>query len=308
MKKLLATLTAACTIVLTTACSAPTTKDNLKIVCTIYPEYDWVRELTAGVEDVDITLLMDSGADMHGYKPSASDIITLSNCDMFIYVGGESDSWIEDTLATANNEDLIAVNLLEVIGDAAVAEELKEGMTAPKEEEEEECYDEHVWLSLRNANTICSYLTELLADTDADNAATYKKNYNNYSSKLRDLDTRYSDTISNSNRDTIIFADRFPFRYLMEDYGLNYYAAFMGCSAETEASFETIAFLKDKVEELDVPCVLTIDGSDGSIASTVANGREVLSINSIQSTTTKSDTSYLSIMESNLEVLAKALS
>ena len=292
---------------------------KLTIVTTIFPEYDWTRNILgsdpAGAE---LILLMDNGVDPHSYQPSVEDIMTISGCDLFIYVGGESDAWVEDALKEAVNPDLKTVNLMEVLGDAAKEEALVEGMQEEggKDHEHEEGpeYDEHVWLSLKNAMILSEAIEAALSEIDPENAVVYQDNLDNYKAELAALDKKYEEVVSAAAVKTLLFGDRFPFRYLADDYGLSYYAAFPGCSAETEASFETILFLSEKVKELSLPAVLTIDGSDKKIAKTVAANAgvsaKILTLDSMQSVKKEeidAGTTYLSLMEKNLSVLQEAL-
>lgn len=300
---------------------------GLKVVTTIFPEYDWTREiLGSNPGKVELSLLLGNGVDLHSYQPSIQDIAKIATADIFIYVGGESDAWVEDALKNATNKNMTVINLLEVLGDKVKEEEIKEGMQAEEEEhdhegdhheddEEEVEYDEHVWLSLRNAKFLCGEIAAVLCQKDSENAASYKANLAAYSAKLDALDARYTAVVKAASKKTILFGDRFPFRYLVEDYGLDYFAAFVGCSAETEASFETIIFLAKKVDELGLKAVLKIERGDGKIARTIIQNSKnknakVLTLDSIQATTQKQATaraSYLKIMEDNLKVLEEAL-
>lgn len=491
MKKIIAILMA-CLFILSFTTAFAESEKTLSIVCTTFPQYDWVRQILGDhVNDVDLTLLLDNGVDLHNYQPTADDIIKIAQSDLFIYVGGESDGWVEDVLATAQNPNLKTVNMLESV--EAKEEETVEGMQeeehdhdhdeeftqediedrtltdfagewvslwpmmkdggldeycAHKAEEDDdpatttetyrekytkswECdvkdisvkdntitfnyldgktvsaeyryagfatktsdsgkisvryqfetdsadapkyvqfndhghepgtaehfhlyfgndgfdaimesttssyfapasldkegildmlmghehemeYDEHVWLSLRNAETLTQTIADTLGELAPDNASVYQENAKSYIAQLSELDNQYKDAVKNGQRKTILFADRFPFRYLADDYGLTYYAAFVGCSAETEASFETIAFLAKKVDELKLPVVLTIEGNNHSIAETVVSStqeknQQILVMNSLQSVTEKDivdGESYLGIMTENLEVLKEAL-
>ena len=491
MKKIIAMLMA-CLFVLSFTTAFAEREKTLSIVCTTFPQYDWVRQILGDhVNDVELTLLLDNGVDLHNYQPTADDIIKIAQSDLLIYVGGESDGWVEDVLATAQNPNLKTVNMLESV--EAKEEETVEGMQeeehdhdhdeeftqediedrtladfagewvslwpmmkdgeldeycAHKEEEDDdpatttetyrekytkswECdvkdisvkdntvtfnyldgktvsaeyryagfatktsdsgkisvryqfetdssdapryvqfsdhghepgaaehfhlyfgsdgfdaimesttssyfapasldkegildmlmgheheveYDEHVWLSLRNAETLTQTIADALSELAPDNASVYQENAKSYIAQLSELDNQYKDAVKNGQRKTILFADRFPFRYLADDYGLTYYAAFVGCSAETEASFETIAFLAKKVDELKLPVVLTIEGDNHSIAETVVSStqeknQQILVMNSLQSVTEKDiadGESYLGIMTENLEVLKEAL-
>lgn len=287
---------------------------TLHIVTTIFPEYDWVRNILGeNPGNAEVTLLLDSGVDPHSFQATTKDILDVSTCDLFIYVGGESDTWAEDALAEAVNPDMVVVNLLEVLGDQAKAEERTEGMQGRAEEEPE--LDEHVWLSLRNAEVLCRAIEEGIAEIDPEHADIYEENLEAYLGKLDDLDQEYIQAVSDAPVKTVLFGDRFPFRYLTDDYGLSYYAAFPGCSAETEASFQTIRFLAGKLDELRLPCVLTIEGSDKKIAETIiqnteSQNQEILGLNSMQSVTleeAEEGASYIGIMKENLATLQQAL-
>ncbi len=304
---------------------------KIQIVTTIFPEYDWVMNILGdNPAEADVTMLLDTGVDLHSFQPTAADILKISTCDLFIYVGGESDEWVDDALQEATNKDMIVINLLDVLGDAVKEEEVIEGMQEEDHEHEDEDdehdedhdhedgeveYDEHVWLSLKNAAVLVNSISDAIQKLDPDNAEPCKKNTAAYIEKLNDLDAEYQAAVSSSSYKTLLFGDRFPFRYLVDDYGLDYYAAFVGCSAETEASFETITFLSQKVDELSLPAVLTIEGTDHRIAETIvqntqAKDQQILTMDSMQSVTAKdveNGTTYLSIMEENLSVLKDAL-
>ena len=467
--------------------------DKIKVVTTIFPEYDWVREIAGENSNVDITMLLDNGVDLHSYQPTAEDIMKISSCDMFIYVGGESDEWGEDALKESVNKNMKVINLLDVLKDTVKTEEAMPGMQseeghnhgyshfddsdvqdrsltdwsgewqsvypyiengdldevmerkaesgdktaeeykkyyetgyktdvekmsingeegtmeftkngvtskakyeykgykiydyssgnrgvcyffesvdnasdAPKYvqfsdhgispskaehyhiyagndsfdalseemdnwptyypagmtsneikedmlEHEEKEYDEHVWLSLRNAEKLCDAIADSLCDIDSENKNVYSTNAAVYKNKLKELDDQYRNVVKNSTNKTLLFGDRFPFRYMVDDYGLKYYAAFAGCSAESEASFETISFLAKKVDELGLKNVMTIEKSDKKIANTIISNtknknQKIFELNSLQSTTSKdvkNGVTYLSVMKSNLNVLKEAL-
>lgn len=334
----------------------PAENDRLQIVTTIFPVYDWVMNILGdNPANAEVTMLLDNGVDLHSYQPTVDDILKISSCDLFIYVGGESDEWVEDALKETVNKDIVVINLLDVLGDSVKVEEVVEGMQEEEhhhdhEDEDEEHghehedsdsheetegheedahedageehdheegpeYDEHVWLSLRNAAVLTSNISEALQKIDAKNAQTYRKNSDDYIAKLTALDQHYEEVVSASAVKTVLFGDRFPFRYLTDDYGLSYYAAFVGCSAETEASFETILFLAEKVDALSLNAVMTIEGKDHRIAETIVQNtktkdQKILTMDSLQSTTSKdveNGASYLSVMEQNLSVLAEAL-
>lgn len=340
MKKIIAAATALLVAAgMFTGCGAsekPTAQgDKLKIVTTIFPEYDWTREILGDQsERAEVTMLLDNGVDLHSYQPTADDLIKIAECDLFIYVGGESDGWVESALASTSNPGRAVINLIDTLGDSVKLEEVVEGMQETEhdhEEDEEHAHDadeehtdadeqeaetdEHVWLSLRNAQAVCQKIAEKLGEIDPEHEQAYTDNALAYIDKLVALDAKYQAAVDAANKKTLVFGDRFPFRYLTEDYGLNYYAAFVGCSAETEASFETIRFLAEKTDALGLSHVLTIENPNHKIAETVVantsgKNQQVLSMDSMQSVTSKdvaAGATYLSIMEHNLEVLTQAL-
>lgn len=294
----------------------------------MFPVYDWVNQVIGDkASEFEVSYLLDSGVDLHNFQPSAADIVKIKDCDMFIYVGGESDAWVDDVFNNVVDKDIIKINLLEVLGDKVKVEETKEGMQHEHEEEHEEEneeeheeehekeFDEHVWLSLKNAKYLCGIIKDNIVKLDSNNKATYEANLNNYNSLLDALDKKYEEVAKNASTKVLLFGDRFPFRYLVDDYGIDYYAAFSGCSAETEASFETIAFLTNKVDELGLKHVLKIEGPNDKIAKTIISNskskdQDVIEMDSMQSTS-KGDVNkgatYLGVMENNLLSFEKAL-
>lgn len=344
---------------------------KLKIVTTIFPEYDWVKNLVGDVANAEITMLLDNGVDLHSYQPTVNDIVKITDCDLFIYVGGESDKWVDDVLKQSKNSNRKVIDLLEALGDAVKAEEIVEGMEHEHDHDEDEDHDhdgghdedgdhdhdddydedddhegdhdedgdhegdhdhedgddhdhahgheeeldEHVWLSLRNASVLCGVITDALCELDEAHKDAYRANLESYQAKLTALDEKYKEAVKSATYKTLLFGDRFPFRYLTDDYGLSYYAAFTGCSAESEASFETITFLSGKLNELGLPAIMTIEGKNHKIAESIrsasnAKNQKILTLDSLQSTTSKDvagGASYLKSMEENLETLKQAL-
>ena len=304
------------------SCVGNKEQDNykMKIIATIFPEYDWVMNVIGEEKDnIKVDLLLDNGIDLHSYQPTTKDIVNIAKCDLFIYVGGESDDWVDRALKQSKNKNLISINLMEVLGDAKLEEELSEGMEGEEEEEEEEEeeieYDEHVWLSIRNSKIFVNKIGDSIAKLDEEKASYYKANAKAYCDKLDNLDSLYTAAVAEGNQKTLVFADRYPFRYMVHDYGLTAYGAFLGCSAETEAKFSTITFLANKVDELGLKALLVIDGSDGKIATNVRNAtknkdQKILMMHSVQSSTTKDYNDgwdYLAYMEKNLETLKVAM-
>ena len=357
------------------------TGESLSIVSTIFPQYDWVREILGEkASNMDLTLLISSAVDLHSFNPSISDIATIATADLFIYVGGHSDDWVEGALRQATNPNIVVINLMEVLGDGAKLEEIIEGMQHDHHDcddddcdhdhdhhdcddddcdhdhhdcddddcdhdhhdcddddcdhdhhdcddhdgDDDDCghdhhhhgeSDEHVWLSLRNAVVFCHAIADALSALDPVNADYYAANLAAYVEKLLSLDEEYRAALGNIENKTLLFADRFPFRYLADDYGINYYAAFSGCSAETEASFSTIIFLAGKVDELGLSTVMITESGNRAIAETVISNTEtkdqqILELDSMQSITTadvQRGVTFLSIMESNLAVLVEVL-
>ena len=297
-------------------------KSKIKVISTIFPMYDWTREIIGNQKEtnnnIDLTLLVGNGVDLHSYQPSIQDVAKISTTDIFIYVGGESDGWVKDALKNKKNKNMIIINLMEVLKDHIKEEEIVEGMEAEEEcedEDEEEIeYDEHVWLSVKNAKVICNEIAQALCKKDSANTAIYKNNLSDYTTKLNELDAAYSTIVKASSKNTLIFGDRFPFRYLVDDYNLKYYAAFVGCSAETEASFKTVIFLANKMDELDSNYIFKIESGDSKLAKTIIQNSskknaQVLVLDSMQSVTSKqaASTSYLKIMNENLNVLKQGL-
>lgn len=292
-----------------------TNSDKLKIVCTNFPQYDWVKEITHDSDNVSVTLLDDNGTDYHSYQPGTDDIVTILSCDVFIYVGGESDKWVEETLKNSDNiENIRIIRLADIINNELLDE--PEVQESEHEHENEESFDEHVWLSVKNAAAFCNSIANVLSESDNSNADIYKKNAEEYILKLNSMDNNFEEKLSNAKRKSVLFADRFPFIYLIEDYNINYDAAFPGCSSETDASFETIVSLAEKVDSKKLPYVLTIENSDCNIADAIISNtkyknQKILTLDSMQIVNhedIENGKTYLSVMEKNLDVLMEALS
>lgn len=294
--------------------------DKLRVVCSVFPAYDWARQIIGETKGVELTLLADDGTDLHSFQPSVKDIAAMQQADVLCYVGGTSDSWIADTLDTATLSETQTVVMLDASD--AKAEVTVEGMQEEGHDHasddhghEQAEIDEHIWLSLRQASLICAAIRDALCAASPENADAFTQNCADYLAALDTLDAAYTTLVTESAvRDTILVADRFPYRYLAEDYDLTYYAAFPGCSAETEASFETIAFLSDKVCELALPYILVTETSDQSIAKTVlenaGSDAGILILDSLQSVTQRdleNGATYLERMKKNLEPLRLAL-
>ncbi len=356
--KTIALLSALMVLVLLVGCAsgknegkADNNKNNkIKIVTTIFPEYDWVRNIVGeNIDKVDIKLLVKNGVDLHNYQPNTDDLLAISNADIFIYVGGRSDQWVDEALKDPVNKDRVVINLFDVLDKDLKPLKESEGMEHHHDEEhhhddehhhdeehhddehhhDEEHHDdehhdeekhhhendEHVWLSLPRTIKAVDYISTQLVSIDDDNSDVYENNTKDYIKELEELDQAYRACIGEGTKDTVVFADRFPFYYMADDYGLNYYAAFTGCSAESEASFETVSVLAKKIDEYELKYLLTIENRthkipETVIESTTLQNQEVLEMNSLQSVTEKDindGITYLNAMKSNLEVLKIAL-
>lgn len=307
--------------------------DKPVILCTTFAAYDWVCNILGDTDVFSCELLVDTGIDLHSYQPSAQDIVRIAGCRMLIFVGGESDTWVQDAILESGNSDMIVISLMELLGDRALEEVELEGVENHHHEhetheeheghdnseetglhEEHEAYDEHMWLSLRNAIFMCDALTLEISKIDAENADIYYANKENYCQKLKKLDDAYMDMMTQSIYDTILIGDRFPFLYLAKDYDLHYYAAYSGCSADAEASVDTVLFLADKLQELKLPVVFVTDSSMKDLANTIiecAGGDQtILNLYSMQSVTREdieNGCSYLNYMEENRKALKTAL-
>ena len=300
---------------------------GIEIVCTVFPIYDWVDNLLGESDDVSLRLLVNRGTDPHSYTPTPTDIAAIHASDVLIYVGGESDAWVRDVLETVKNEDIKIISLLDMLGDRAQIEETVEGMQCEDEDchdhdhdhegehAESGAYDEHVWLSLKNAQMLCDGLADELAAVLPDMAEQIDQNCDAYREKIVSLNARFEETIAEKSEKLLIFADRFPFRYLIEDYSLDYFAAFSGCSADSEATFETVVFLSEKLRESSAGALMILESSTRDLANTIISnsgceGVEIIVMDSMQSINTRDineGVTYLSIMEKNLAAISAAL-
>ena len=295
---------------------------KLKVVTTIFPQYDFVRQIAG--DQVELQMLLKPGEETHSYEPTPQDIIAIQNCDLFIYVGGENDAWVEDILESMPDNGRKTLKLTDCVD--TVEEEQKEGMKEERDHDHEDGQDqdpheeshsvheidEHVWTSPVNAEKIVEVLADQLEELDQKNAAVYKENAAEYEEKLQELDGQFREVVENADSRLLIFGDRFPFRYLAEEYGLDYYAAFSGCASDTEPSAATMAFLINKVKEEKVPMVLKMELSNDNIAKAIAEatGTDVKVFYSCHSLTAqefKDGETYLSMMEKNVETLKEVL-
>ena len=330
--------------------------NKFSVVCTVFPLYDWVREILGERTDEFELTLLSNRTDFHNYQPSVDDIVKISTCDLFIYIGGESDTWVDGVLANSLNPNMIVLNLLDILDTQSITVFSKEAdkisidinseILIVEVHDDDDCgthdhddcdthdhdncdnhdhddcdnhdhdheLDEHIWLSLFNATYSSLIIADALSELDSENSDLYTANLDSFHAQIKVLDNKYREMIKNAAYHTLICADRFPFRYLAEAYGLSYFAAFSGCSAETEASFETIIYLAEKIDELGINKIIVTESSDQMIAKTIINNthnknQEIFALDSLQSISSSDalQISYLEIMEKNLHVLTEVL-
>jgi len=287
--------------------TAPRNRDGkINVTTTIFPPYDFVRQIAG--DRVNLTMLLAPGTESHSYEPSPRDIITIQNSDIFIYVGGESEKWVDRILRSMNTEKMKILAMMETVD--AVEEEIVEGMEYEEDDEAE--YDEHIWTSPHNAMLIVQAITGLLCQADTGNANFYRQNASAYIEALEELDSAFSDVIAGAKRKTLVFADRYPFRYFSNAYGLSYFAAFPGCSTETEPSAGTVAFLINKIRAEQIPVVFHIELSNERMADTISGetGAKKLLLHSCHNISKRdfdAGLGYLEIMRRNVETLKEAL-
>lgn len=304
-----------------------TGEEKVNVVTTIFPQYDFVHQIAG--DNVEVSMLLKPGEETHSYEPTPQDILKIQNCDLFIYVGGENDEWVEDILDSIDTEHIRLLRLIDCVD--TVNEEHVEGMKEERghehEEEEEHEHehgeeehethetltpDEHVWTSPENAIAIVEQIAEVLGELDPEQTAVYEENEKAYVSLLEELDDEFREVVSSAKRDVLLFGDRFPFRYFADEYGLKYYAAFPGCASDTEPSAATMAFLIKKVEQEHIPVVLKMELSNENIANAIAETThaKVKTFYSCHNLTAKEfadGETYLSMMKKNVETLKEAL-
>lgn len=314
MKKRLISLALALVLALSlTGCALdrPRDSDKLQVVCTLFPYYDFVRQI--GGDHVDVTLLIAAGREVHSFEPTPLDAIRLSEADVFIYNGGESEEWVEDLLDAAGENIGTVLTMMDHAD--VLAEEVQEGMQVRhggEEDEDEIEYDEHIWTSPVIAMELCRVIGEALMEADPAHAGDYQARLDEYLAQLEALDQDFRQVVDSAKRTTLVFGDRFPLLYFCRTYGLDYRAAFHGCSGDTEPSLATLKYLIDKVNAEDIPVVYTIELSSQKIADAIAEttGAKVLTFQSCQ-TVSRADfdggATYLSLMRRNVEALKEGL-
>ena len=316
LKRLLLPLLA---LLMLTGCTPPMDTEDFTIIATAFPAYDFARQIAG--EHADIRMLLSPGAEAHSFEPTPRDMIDIQNCDLFIYAGGENEAWVTDMISSLEIDQSKVISMLSVV--SPLCEETVEGMESDHHHHDESCghdhdhqdtegYDEHVWTSPKNAALISRAIADRLCQADPANAADYSARCALYQARLNKLDTDIRAAIGGAERRTLVFGDRFPVRYFTEEYGLEYFAAFPGCSADTEPSAATIAFLIDKVREQNIPVVFSIELSNGRLAAAIAEatGAKVLTFTSCHNLTKEefeSGATYISLMENNLANLKEAL-
>ncbi len=308
--KIMVALVMAFSIVGLTGCNKTNKNDKLTIISTSFPGYDFARAIIKDSKNVEVKMLLKPGAESHDFEPTPQDIKNIKNSDIFIYVGGDSDEWIEDILKDIDLNKTKIVRLMDLVD--TVEEDVIEGMEEHEEEEEETEYDEHVWTSPANAITITNKLKNEVIKINRENKELYEKNASNYVNELTNIDNKIKDVVKNGKRKEIIFGDRFPLRYFVDHYGLSYYAAFPGCSEQTEASAKTISFLINKVKKDKIPVVFHIELSSGKIANSIAKetGAKVLEFKTAHNISNEdfdAGVTYIDIMKDNIKVLKEAL-
>lgn len=314
MKKTLSILIAVALVITLFGCNTgnqtESSADKINVVTTIFPQYDFTRQIAQ--DKAELTLLLSPGGETHTYEPTPKDIIKIEKSDLFIYVGGESDVWVDDILKNTDTSKTTVIKLMDCI--EPIEEE--EGDSHAEHDENEEGhtveYDEHVWTSPKNAISISRAISDALCKIDSANADMYKENEEKYISALTELDNRFADIVKNGNKDTVVFGDRFPFLYFTKEYGLKHYAAFPGCSSETEPSAATMAELINAVKNNDIPVVFYLEMSNQKVADSICESTNAkkLQFHSCQ-TVTKDEfergETYISLMQRNADNLEEAL-
>ena len=312
MKRLLSILMCAVLALALSACGPvqPAEAEGVSVVATVFAPYDFARQLVG--DNGKVTMLLPPGSETHSYEPTPKDILEIQSADVFIYVGGESDAWVADVLESVG-EGVRAVTLTDCV--ELLEEETVEGMEGEDAHEghgHEAEYDEHVWTSPRNAALICEKIAAALCEADPDNASEYNANLAAYRAELARLDAAFTAIVADGARDTIIFADRFPLLYFARAYGLEYYAAFPGCSDDAEPSAATVAFIIDKVREENIPVVFHVELANEDMADTVcdetgAAKRQFNACHNVTRSQFNEGVTYLDLMWENTEVLKEAL-
>ncbi len=286
--------------------------DKVSIVTTIFPYYDFVKNIAG--DKADIKLLLSPGNEPHNYEPSPSDIVAIENCDIFIYNGGESDEWVESMLSSLENDEMKQLKMMDKVPllHEQSGDHSHEHGHESIEHSHSDGFDEHIWTSVRNAEKICSTISEALCDVDSENSAYYNEQNDVYSEKLRELDSTFTDIVDNGNRNIVVFGDRFPFLYFATDYKLEFECAFPGCSSKTEPGISTVTHMIDFVREEKIPVVFYLEFSNGKTANLIAEDTNAktmrfCSCHNVTKDEFEQGVSYISLMEQNAQALKEAL-
>ncbi|MDD4689706.1 MAG: metal ABC transporter substrate-binding protein [Eubacteriales bacterium] len=294
--------------------------EGIKVITTIFPAYDFVRAIKGDSEN--LKMLIKPGSEVHSYEPTPQDIELINTCDVFIYVGGESDSWIDSILHSMNNPDMKVFKMMDYVDNLPeehmVGMQIREGSHNEDVHDEKEThldheeYDEHIWTSPTNAIKIVRGIADILCEVDTDNKQIYSENSNRHIIQLNELDMEFKKIVANGRRNTFVFGDRFPLLHFAKEYGINYYAAYPGCSAESEPNAGTLAFLIEKVKDEEIPVVFHIELSNQKMVDTICEetGAKKMLFSSCHNLTAKqfeAGVTYIDMMKGNVKALEQAL-
>ena len=286
--------------------------EKIKVTASNFASYDFLRAIIGDNDNVELTFLLGPGKDAHSYDPTAQDLITIQNSDLFIYIGGEMEKWADrvlPTLDTSNTKVICVADDIKTIDEQEI-----DGAEPEEEEEEEGAFDEHIWTSPDNAITMVNTLEKSMEEIDSSNSSKYKQNAENYIAKIKNVDKQIQEIVDNKKRDRLVFGDKMPMQYFINYYKLQVSAAFSGCSTETEPSSKTIAYLVNKAKEENTPVILYIELNNGKVANTIANevgngckAMQIQTLHNVSKTDFDNGETWVSLMERNLDVLKAAL-
>ena len=287
--------------------------EKIKVTASNFASYDFLRAIIGDNDNIELTFLLGPGKDAHSYDPTAQDLITIQNSDLFIYIGGEMEKWADRVLLTL---DTSSTKVICVADDIKTIEEQEIDGAEPEDEEDEEegAFDEHIWTSPDNAITMVNTLEKSMEEIDSSNSSKYKQNAENYIAKIKNVDKQIQEIVDNKKRDRLVFGDKMPMQYFINYYKLQVSAAFSGCSTETEPSSKTIAYLVNKAKEEKTPVILYIELNNGKVANTIANevgngckAMQIQTLHNVSKTDFDNGETWVSLMERNLDVLKAAL-
>ena len=287
--------------------------EKIKVTASNFASYDFLRAIIGDNDNIELTFLLGPGKDAHSYDPTAQDLITIQNSDLFIYIGGEMEKWADRVLPTLDTSN---TKVICVADDIKTIDEQEIDGAEPEEEEDEEegAFDEHIWTSPDNAITMVNTLEKSMEEIDSSNSSKYKQNAENYIAKIKNVDKQIQEIVDNKKRDRLVFGDKMPMQYFINYYKLQVSAAFSGCSTETEPSSKTIAYLVNKAKEEKTPVILYIELNNGKVANTIANevgngckAMQIQTLHNVSKTDFDNGETWVSLMERNLDVLKAAL-